>query len=50
MRVKCIGQAPYFTFDKIYEVDHIDDDGDVWVKDDQGDSMFLYPYECEVVE
>lgn len=50
MKVKCIGEVAYFTAGMIYDVDHIDDEGDIWVIDDMGDLFFLYPNECEVIE
>lgn len=47
----CTQDIAYFTKGKHYEVTLIDKDGDVWVKsDDQGDPMFMYPKECEVVD
>jgi hypothetical protein len=50
MKAKCIGDVSYFTEGKVYDVDHIDKDGDVWAIDDMGDLFFLYPYECELIE
>lgn len=51
MKVKCTSKdASYFTFDQVYDVSHVDSDGDYWTTDDEGDSMFLFPDECEVVE
>lgn len=50
MKAKCIGNVPYFTNGKLYDVDHIDDDGDIWVIDDVGDLFFLYPNECELIK
>lgn len=50
MKVKCISEIAYFTKDKVYDVVDIDNDGDIWVEDDQGDAFFMFPDECEVVE
>lgn len=51
MKVKCTSQfAGYFTVGQVYEVTHIDSDGDYWTTDDEGESMFLFRDECEVVE
>lgn len=50
MRVKCKIEIPYFTIDKVYDVTHIDSDGDIWVEeDDDGHKMFLTPDECEII-
>lgn len=40
---------PYFTLGKVYVVDRIDADGDVWTIDDTGDTMFMYASECKFV-
>lgn len=51
MKAKCIVEGiGDFTFGRVYDVDHIDHDGDVWVLDDNGDFFFMYPDECEVFE
>lgn len=49
-QVRCIENIRYFTKDRIYQVNWIDADGDIWVQDDDGDEMFMYPDECEEVE
>lgn len=49
MKVKCIVETAYFTVGEIYNVTHIDRDGDIWVdEDDDGHPMFLTLDECEV--
>lgn len=51
MKAKCIVDCMYFTKGQVYDVTHIDDEGDVWVvADDDGHALFLYPDECEVFE
>lgn len=51
MKAKCIADIDYFTQGVVYDVTHIDSDGDVWVEaDDHGDAMFFFPYECELIE
>lgn len=51
MKAKCIIDVPFFTVGKVYDVNYIDDDGDVWVvQDDCGDEMFFFPDECELIE
>lgn len=51
MRAKCIADIEFFTKGEIYEVTHIDHDGDIWVEaDDEGHPMFFFPRECELLE
>lgn len=50
MKVKCTSDIDFFTNGKIYEVYKIDNDGDIWVKqDDTGHQFFMHPRECEFV-
>lgn len=50
MKVKCIVETDYFTVGEIYNVTHVDRDGDIWVDaDDDGHTMFLTPDECEFI-
>lgn len=51
MKVRCIhDDTRYFTVGAVYDVSHVDSDGDFWTTDDDGDKMFLFADECEVVE
>lgn len=38
------------TIGKVYDVDYVDNDGDVWIIDDAGDENNLYVGEFEVIE
>lgn len=49
MKVKCILDIPDFTVDKFYDVVKVDDDGDIWVIDDEGVLFFMFPDECVFV-
>ena len=51
MKAKCIvNYDADLTYEKVYDVIRIDEDGDVWIIDDSGDEYFMYPSECEVFE
>lgn len=48
--VRCIVDSEDFTKGKIYDVSYIDNDGDIWVKqDDTGHEFFMFPDECEFI-
>lgn len=50
MKVKCIVETAYFTVGEIYNVTHVDRDGDIWVEeDDDGHPMFMTADECEYI-
>lgn len=54
MKVKCIahnGSSDFISMEVggVYEVKWIDDDGDAWVIDSEGDTNILYSDEFEVV-
>lgn len=46
LEATCIKDIPFFTEGRVYIVDNIDSDGDVWVTDDEGDTMFMTLEEC----
>lgn len=48
-KVRCILDTPYFTKGKEYYVIKVDENGDVWTIDDDGDRLYMYPEECEEV-
>lgn len=50
MLIRSLVVEPGVTKGKIYEVIHIDDDGDSWFLDDNGSQYFLCSYEYEVVD
>lgn len=50
-KVKCMTKDDgEFTFGKIYDVDRVDSDGDIWVIADDGNPFFFYRDEVEFVE
>lgn len=51
MRVKCTdAELNCVTVGKIYHVGWVDDDGDFWIIDDNGEEFLMFSYECEVME